>query len=85
MITERGYPTPGCFCAKSAESLENKRVAFLMSAKKRKRVRKNVKRKNLSTVASGDWRPASSRLGIVGIHPAVFVRVANKGLAGYGK
>jgi len=29
-------------------------------------------------------RGASSELGRVGIHPAVFVRVANKGLAGYG-
>ncbi len=27
---------------------------------------------------------ASSRMGIVGIHPAVFVRVANKGVTGYG-
>src|SRR5882672_6304772 len=25
-----------------------------------------------------------SRMGIVGTHPAVFVRVANKGVAGYG-
>src|SRR2546422_9190083 len=41
-------PTPGCFLTKSAESLEKKRVAFCVSAKKRKRVRKNLKRKNLS-------------------------------------
>jgi len=40
---------------------------------------------------SGEWavgsegRAPSSRMGIVGIHPAVFVRVASKGLAGYGK
>ncbi len=27
----------------------------------------------------------SSRMGIVGTHPAVFVRVANTGLTGYGK
>ena len=26
----------------------------------------------------------SSRMGIVGTHPAVFVRVANTGLTGYG-
>jgi hypothetical protein len=26
-----------------------------------------------------------SRMGIVGTHPAVFVRVANTGLTGYGK
>ena len=40
------YPTPG-FCAKSAQSIENKRVEFLVSAKTRKRVRKNVKRKGI--------------------------------------
>ncbi len=28
--------------------------------------------------------PVCSILGIVGTHPAVFVRVANKGVAGYG-
>jgi hypothetical protein len=27
---------------------------------------------------------ASSRMGIFGIHPTVFVRVASKGLTGYG-
>jgi hypothetical protein len=45
-----GYPHPGWFLAKSAETIEKKRVEFLGSAKKRKRVRKNVKRKNLSGV-----------------------------------
>jgi len=44
-----------------------------------------VKRKDLSTVASVEGRVASSRMGIVGTHPAVFVRVARKGLRGYGK
>ena len=39
-------PTP-VFLVKSAESLENKRVEFLVSAKKRKRVRKNLKRKGI--------------------------------------
>src|SRR6266436_9452043 len=29
-------------------------------------------------------RGMSSRMGILGTHPAVFVRVANKGVAGYG-
>jgi hypothetical protein len=33
--------------AKSAESLEKKRVEFLQSAKKRKRVRKNMKTKRI--------------------------------------
>ncbi len=80
----------------SAESLENKRVEFLMGAKKCKRVRKNMKRKNLNMVARDEWCGVSSRMGRVGIHPAVFVpqnrqgcksriRVANKGVAGYGE
>jgi len=29
-------------------------------------------------------RPGRTVLGIVGTHPAVFVRVANKGVTGYG-
>jgi hypothetical protein len=41
-------PHPRWFLAKSAETIEKKRVEFLVGAKKRKRVRKNVKRKNLS-------------------------------------
>ena len=73
------------FLPKSAELIENKGVEFFVGAKMRKRVRKDVKGKDLDTVASDEYRVASSRLGIVGIHPAVFVRVANKGLAGYGK
>jgi hypothetical protein len=56
VIAEGGYPTPPCFCAKSAETIGNKGVEFLINAKKRKRVRKNVKRKNLSIVASEEWR-----------------------------
>jgi hypothetical protein len=28
MIAERGTPHPGCFLAKSAETIEKKRVAF---------------------------------------------------------
>ena len=70
--------------AKSAESLEKKRVEFPGSAKKCKRVRNSLKRKNLNMVGSDEWRGRSSRMGIVGIHPAVFVRVARKGLRGYG-
>jgi len=32
-----------------------------------------------------EWKGLkSSRMGIVGIHPAVFVRMASKELAGYG-
>jgi hypothetical protein len=32
----------------------------------------------------GQRRATSSRMGIVGTHPAVFVRVANTGVTGYG-
>jgi hypothetical protein len=61
-IEERGrYPTPGYFLAKSAEMFERKRVEFFAGAKKRKRVRKNMKRKSLNPNESGrvffecDW------------------------------
>ena len=40
----------------------------------RKRVRKSIKRKEIALT-----RVAISRLAIFGTHPAVFVRVANKG------
>jgi hypothetical protein len=70
------------FFAKSAESLENKRVDILVSAKKRKRARKSVKRKNLNTAASDERRvPKWEEYPHT---PGVFVRVANKGVAGYG-
>src|SRR2546429_949540 len=39
-------PPPACFLAKSADALK-KRVALFLSAKKRNRVRKNVKRKGI--------------------------------------
>src|SRR5216683_8291921 len=73
-------PPPRWFLAKSAESLEKKRVEFCVCAKKRKRVRKGVKRKNLNTGASDWWRVTSSprpasrrtRMGIVGTHPGSF-------------
>jgi hypothetical protein len=45
-------------------------------------VRKCKKRKNCD---DGCDRGMGSRMGIVGTHPAVFVRVANTGLTGYGK
>ncbi len=64
-IRAAGYPHPGCFLAKSAEAIEKKRVEFLWSAKKCKRVRKNVKRKNLSIVASDEWPfPAGSESSV---------------------
>ena len=43
-------PHPRLFCAKSAESLEKKRVEFSESAKKRKRVRKKQKGKEIGEV-----------------------------------
>src|SRR5260370_19766150 len=51
----------GFFFAKSAESLEKKRIEFCACAKERKRVRKNVKRKNLSTVTSDERLPGCAR------------------------
>jgi hypothetical protein len=43
-----GYPHPGWFLAKSAELSETKGVAFCGDAKKRKRVRKNMKGKGIA-------------------------------------
>jgi hypothetical protein len=45
--------------AKSAEAFENKQVEFFEDAKKSKRVRKDVKRKNLSIAVSGEQPSAS--------------------------
>jgi hypothetical protein len=44
-----GAPTPRVFWAKSSELLGNKRVEFSMNAKNDKRVRKRLKRKELSS------------------------------------
>src|SRR5260370_12676647 len=49
-------PPPGGFWQKSAESIERKELTSWLRAKERKRVRKSVKRKNLSIVSS-DTRP----------------------------
>ena len=46
-----------CFWAKSAESPEKKRVEFSFDAKKRKRVRKNLRRKEWGAVASDEVPP----------------------------
>ena len=53
MEPREGYPHPGWFLAKSAESLEKKRLEFLAESK---RVRKSMKRKNLSKMARGEIR-----------------------------
>ena len=42
-----GVPPTPCFLAKSAETIENKGVVFFVSAKKRKRVRKDMKIKEI--------------------------------------
>jgi hypothetical protein len=50
-------PGWSCFLTQSVEAIENKEVVFLRvqkSAKKCKRVRKNLKRKDLNTVASDE-------------------------------
>src|SRR5260370_252488 len=44
---EGGVPPPPVFLAKSAETLEMKRLEFFQSAKNRKRVRMNVKKKGI--------------------------------------
>jgi len=44
---ERVGTPPRCFEIKSAQAVEKKRVEFFVSAKKRKRVWKNVKRKGI--------------------------------------
>src|SRR6266478_4302379 len=44
---ERVGTPPRCFEIKSAQAVEKKRVEFFLSAKKRKRVWKNVKRKGI--------------------------------------
>lgn len=55
-------PRHRVFCAKSAELLENERVDFLKTAKKRKRVRKSVKGKSLSAAGSEEWREVNSQI-----------------------
>ena len=58
----KGYPHPGCFWVQSAEPLENKRVEFLLNAKKCKRMPKGVKRKNLSAAGSDELPETRSRM-----------------------
>ena len=43
-----GYPTLRAFLTQSAESLEKKKVEFLMSARECKRVQKNVNTKGIA-------------------------------------
>jgi hypothetical protein len=71
---------------RSAEALEKKRVGLFVGAKKCKRVRKDLKRKNLNTVESSRRQPALAvpKWEEYPHTPGVFVRVANRGLAGYG-
>ncbi len=54
------------------------------SAEECKRVRKSVKRKELSKAASAEWRGRVPDWELLVYMPAVFVRVASKGFRGYG-
>src|SRR6266851_2663703 len=74
------YPHPGWFFAKSAESIENKRVEFCVSAKKRRRVRKNLKRKGIPRKHAGTLEGLKiGRLGR-GVPPITYMNVKTKGL-----
>jgi hypothetical protein len=75
------HTTPPVFFVKSAEAVEKKRVEFLGSAKERKRVRKNVKRRNLNNAASpiADTAGAVPKWEEYPHTPGVFVRARNKG------
>jgi hypothetical protein len=53
-------PHTRVFLAKSAELHENKVVAFLAGARKRKRVWNSLKRKDLNIMRSDEWRVANS-------------------------
>jgi len=80
-------PAPAVvFLTQSVEAIENKSVEFLEGAKKYKRVRKSMKRKNLNEMrvlmavtaqTFPKWEECPHT-------PGVFVRVASKGLTGYG-
>src|SRR6266853_1213214 len=74
--SDRDTPTPGVFSQRVRNRLKIKELSFWQG----KRVRKSVKGKNLREVASG-W-VASSGMGIVGTHPAILIRAANRGLTG---
>src|SRR5260370_21153553 len=69
-------PHPRCFFAKSAESIEKKRVEFLMSAKMCKRVRKSVKRKAIDCGRIGML--AGSMVGSLGVAPHENGRSSNE-------
>jgi hypothetical protein len=66
------------FWAKSSESLEKKIVAFCVSAKICKRVRKRVKRKEIGFRGRC---PVPER-ELLAYHPAVFVKAESKGVTG---
>jgi hypothetical protein len=76
------HPTPGCFWAKCAESLENKGVEFLPVQRSAQECEKKALEQKLSS------RPhdfaSFSKMEELPPHPGVFARVANAGLTGYG-
>ena len=51
---ERKGSTPPGFLSKSADIVENKRVEFFVSAKKCKRVRKNMKKQEIVETIVGE-------------------------------
>ena len=71
-----GTPTPGCFCKRVRNRLKTKELSFVGAQKSAQEYQKKRDR--------SDRAVAISRIGIVGTHPAVFVRVANTGLRRYG-
>src|SRR2546425_6256936 len=75
------YPPPPCFAQRAREWLKTKALAFRAVQKSAQEFEK----KELDLLSSDDRRTARSRMGIVGTHAAIFVRVARKGLRGYGK
>jgi hypothetical protein len=73
------------FLPKSAETLEKKRVEFCVSAKKCKRVRKNVKIKGIPRFSSGQAGDKGQGIGTrdrEGVHtPGILYEYQNKGIA----
>ena len=82
-------PPPRVSCAKSAESLENKRVEFFCVQKSAQECEK----KGLEYICELKMTDGEFRSVALGVNqngncwytpPVVFVRVASKGVAGYG-
>ena len=68
------------FLAKSAESIEKKRVAFCVSAKKRKRVRKSIKTKGMNAKCGKSERSRGCKVEDTPTPPAFCMNVKIKDL-----